>query len=78
MSFSSSEEAQRRKNAVDARNELRGHVVAEIDIGLAQRQQVEQEVQRGAGTARAMAAIGKDLAVQLLVEIARGLAHLGG
>ncbi len=68
------EEAERRIHAVDAGNEPRGHVVAEIDIGLAQRQQIEQQLEPGPGVSGEMRPVRQKLPLQLQIQIARRLA----
>lgn len=64
------EEAQRWIHPINAGDQPRRHVMTQIDIGLAQRQQVEQQIKPGPGVAREMAAIRQDLTVELAIQVA--------
>ncbi len=61
-------EAQRREHPIDCRNQPRRHLMAEIHISLAKRQQLHEKIENGARIARNMPAVRQDLAVQFAIE----------
>lgn len=71
------EEAQRRQHALDRADQSIRRRFGLVGVGLAQRQQVGQKLQNGNRVARDVAAIGQDLPVQLLGEVAGGAAQHG-
>ena len=64
------EEAQRRQHAVDGADQGLRRRLGLVGIGLAQRQKVGEDFQHRHRIARNMAAIGKDLAVEFVGEVA--------
>ena len=69
------EEAQRRIHAVDAGNELGGNIVTEVHISLAQRQQIEKQIERHPRIARYVPAIGENLPFDFTIKFAASPLH---
>ncbi len=72
------EEAQHRHHAVDGVEQRRRRGDVSCGKGLAQRQEVAEQLDQRAGVARDVPAVGQDLPLQLVRQFARGAADVLG
>ncbi|MOA07835.1 hypothetical protein D3C78_1275600 [compost metagenome] len=63
------EEPDRRKHAVYRRHQTGGEIMAQIDITLSQRQEIEQQIQHDPWVTGNMPAIGQNLAFHFLSQL---------